>query len=133
MGKPFRVTIDLGGGSEVSFDLTEEAVTRRARQNPRIGGALMAGEGRLGLRTAAYQLCLDMLDVERDPGQPVSITDDNGVEIIPIQAIRRIRLDDPETAGEKRPFGFADPVAATAAGDAKVTPIRRAKGKSPSK
>ena len=109
MSKPFRVEIDLGGSVPVTFDLTEEQVRSKAKINPRLGGLLGDGDGRQGVRSAAFQMCLDMLDVSRDPGSPVTITDDTGVGIIPLTSIRRIRLDDPETGSNRRPFGFAAP------------------------
>ena len=106
MSKPFRVEIDLGGSSVV-FDLTEEAVRSRAGSDPRIGGVMLGAEGRQGVREAAFQMCLDMVDPKRDPNNPVTITDGTGIDIIPVFAIRRIRLDDPEVEADRRPFGFA--------------------------
>jgi hypothetical protein len=54
-------------------------------------------------------MCLDMVDQKRDPNNPVTITDGTGIDIVPVFAIPRIRLDDPEVEADRRPFGFASP------------------------
>lgn len=105
----FQVEIDLGGGVVVPFTISEEAVLNDP--HPAIAGQARVGADtsdpeirREALRTAAYQRVERI--VSKNLADPVSVVDGDTVWIIPIGAIRALRLRDPEVAGEQRPFGF---------------------------
>jgi endonuclease YncB( thermonuclease family) len=111
MAADFEIEIDLGGGVVVPFTISEEAVL--SDPNPAISGFARAAadasdpaERRKGIRSAAYERVVRI--VSKNLNEPVSVVDGDTVWVIPIGAIRALRMRDPEVAGEQRPFGFVN-------------------------
>ena len=109
MGKPFRVTIDLGG-STVTFDLTEEDLTDRAKRDIKLRATMSSAEGRDGFRRAAYDAAHGLLTRD-DKERIIRVHEDNSkrITMIPVEMIRSVVLEDPEAGDDRRPFGFTDP------------------------
>jgi hypothetical protein len=102
------VEFDLGGGTIVAFDLSDDAL--RNHRNPAIRSAATSvspdDDPRQGLSMAAMTVTEHLLDPKRDPDRPITVEDDGVVTFVPLRSIRSVRLIFPESAKGK-PVGFA--------------------------
>jgi hypothetical protein len=105
----FEVYIDLGGDVSVKFTLSEDEV--RADRHPHVKAIALSADKsndpaarRTAARSAAYERVRRMIVM--NVTEPISVVDGATVWVIPTQAIRAVRLHDPDVGEDRRPFGF---------------------------
>lgn len=107
MGNPFTVEVDVGGASTVAYTIDEE--TLRKHRSVQVQAA-MAQHGpedtdeRVRLLRGALEIVRAM--IEKNADVPIKIFNGPDVWVIPIHAVRAVRVHDPDAPMTGRSIGF---------------------------
>jgi hypothetical protein len=101
----FNIEIDLDGGVSIQYTISEEEI----RNDPIVSKVVRqtgdTAEIRKSLRWAVHLRLLRTLSVNLT--EPITVVDGSStLWLIPIGAIRAMRMRDPQMAGDPQPFSF---------------------------